>query len=166
MPPVSVVADVVATEPTTDASMEEVMEMEYDNMLVMEEFDWENPTFCDANGETLEWDEKLQNLALADHQLMTVYSDSIHQIDRRHLSGGVEGDTFWKSCNFAVVNDLLPLYDLPEKGIVNAFILMLVHKFEGVPLQKWNSDHPLCFPSIILRCQPGVHKAGYVKCLI
>ena len=55
------------------------------------------------------------------------------------------------------------LYHPSRCAIGNRFITILAQLFEGVRLQKWNSELPMIFAAVILRKNPGAFQAAKIK---
>ncbi len=91
-----------------------------------------------------------QILHACDNQLVTVYGDSIHCNDGRHLDGGVADDSIWQRRYNWVVAHLHPMYNPPKGGLGQRVVLTMAREFGGVRKQRWNSERALIFAACVL----------------
>ena len=99
----------------------------------------------------------------ADRKLRTVYGDTIHRNDGRHLDGGIADDQIWQARYDAVVANPHQLY-LPPQGKIGAEVVSLMaSELRGVRERKWNSERPLILMACILRRKHGCVKANEIK---
>lgn len=99
-----------------------------------------------------------------DRRLISVYGDTVHRNDGRHLHGGVEGDEAMFKLYDRVVSYPHPLYSPPAKGLVGTrFLYLLALEFARVRRRETILERPLIFPAVILRKEKGVHRARDIK---
>ena len=72
-----------------------------------------------------EEDLKNQEIHPCDNQLMSVYGDTIHRNDGRHMDGGVANNSVWQ-------------YNLPKGGLGHRVVSTMAKEFVGVRERRWN----------------------------
>lgn len=119
--------------------------------------------------ELREIDRKLQPFTDADRMLLSVFGDTIHHNDGRHLHGSVPIaiDQMWQRRYASVVAGPQRLYYLPRGRVGKRFIKLLTAEWRGARERRWNSEKPLCFPAMMLNKLPGPSKkASEIKRLL
>ena len=104
-----------------------------------------------------------QFLHPCDNQLITVYGNTIHRNDGRHLDGGIANDGVWQRRYDRVVAHPHPMYNPPKGGVGHWVISTMAREFTGVRERKWNSERALIFAACVLRKSPGVIRARDIK---
>ncbi len=90
-----------------------------------------------------EEDLACQFLHPCDNQLITVYGDTIHRNDGRHLDGGIADDGVWQRRYNRVVAHPHPMYNPPKGGVGHRVVSTMAREFTGVRERKWNSERAL-----------------------
>jgi hypothetical protein len=120
----------------------------------------------DAGYCVMEVDSRLQTLSAADRCLLSVYGDTIHMNDGRHLHGGIPAveDKLWQRRWLQVVSVDLKLW-IPPLGCADGkqFVNMLANKFQSVRLRQSNSERAMIFAPCILHYKPAVVAANAIK---
>ncbi len=104
-----------------------------------------------------------QILNACDNQLVTVYGDSIHCNDGRHLDGGVADNSVWQRRYDRVVAHSHPMYNPPKGGLGQWVVLTMAREFGGVRERRWNSERALIFTACVLQKSLGVIRARNIK---
>ena len=113
-------------------------------------------------------DPNMQDITPADQMLISVYGDTIHQNDGRHLDGGigVNEDRKWQRLHFRVASCKLALYDLPNGRWATRFLDILTKLWRATRERDCNSEKPLVFAACILCKVKDVKRFSDVKKLI
>ncbi len=117
-----------------------------------------------ADAESVE-DLRGQVLSDPDRRLLSVYGNTVHRNDGRHLHGGVEAalDEQHMAWFDQVVAHPHRLYFPPNCAIGKRFVDQYEKLWAGVLERKWNSEFPEIFAACILRRRPGIFKAKRIK---
>ena len=110
-----------------------------------------------------ETDLAAQVLYEADRRLMTVYGDTIHRNDGRHLDGGVEDDEAMQRLYDKVVSHPHPMYSPPKGKVGNLFLTRFTAELRKVRARETNSERAMIFPACILRKEPGIRRAKLIR---
>ena len=113
-------------------------------------------------------DPFMQDTMPADQRLISIYGDTIHQNDGRHLDGGigVAEDRKWQRLYMRVAACKSPLYDLPNGCWAVRFLQIQTQLLRDARTRKCNSEKPLIFAPCILRKVKDVKVASDIKKLI
>ena len=116
----------------------------------------------------LEDPEKMLDLANqqsteCDDKLISVYGDTTHRNDGRHLHGGVPDDTVWQRRYDRVVSLPHKLYFPPQGQVGKQVVATYAQELRGVRERKWNSERPLIFLACVLRRRPGCTRSKDIK---
>ncbi|KAL7503120.1 hypothetical protein ACHAXN_000965, partial [Cyclotella atomus] len=117
----------------------------------------------DVGYRVMEDDPKMQPLSAADERLRSVYGDTIHLNDGRHLDGGVKDDRVWQWRWNRIVSMDLSLWDAPPGKVGRRFIKLLTEEWAGVRARKWNSERPIVFCAAILTRKQDVYRAKGIR---
>ena len=104
-----------------------------------------------------------QMLYSADRRLQTVYGDTIHRNDGRHLHGGVDNNHVMMALYDRVVSHPHPMYSPPKGKMGNLFLRQFATELRKVRSRETNSEQALIFPACILRKEAGVHRAKQIR---
>ena len=74
-------------------------------------------------------DLQKQELFPCDNQLISVYRDTIHRNDGRHMDGGVADDIVWQRRYDRVVAHPHPMYNPPKGGLGHWVVLTMAKEF-------------------------------------
>ncbi len=79
-------------------------------------------------------DPCLQELTVADRQLLGVFGNTIHLNDGTHLDGGISAaeNAKWQRLHHRVTSCSLPLYDLPNGQWAHRFLTTLADLWVSV----------------------------------
>ena len=113
-------------------------------------------------------DPLLQDTTPADQKLISIYGDTIHQNDGRHLDGGIgfAEDRKWQRLHMRISACQLALYDVPAGRWSARFLQIQTQLLRDVRMRQCNSEKPMIFASCILRKVKNVKRASDVKRLI
>jgi hypothetical protein len=89
-------------------------------------------------------------LHACNNYFVTLYGDSIHHNDGRHLDGGVADDSIWQRRYDRVVAHPHPMYNPPKGGLGQRVVSTMVREFGGVCERRWNSKRALIFAACVL----------------
>ena len=98
-----------------------------------------------------------------DEKLISVYGDTTHQNDGRHLHGGVTDDTVWQQRYDCVVSLPHKLYFPPQGQVGKQVVATYAQELRGVRERKCNSERPLIFLACVLRRRPGCTRSKDIK---
>ena len=123
---------------------------------------------CLTAAEIVQADPNMQDITPADQKLISIYGDTIHHNDGRHLDGGigVNEDRKWQRLHFRVASCTLALYDLPNGRWATRFLDILTKLWRATRLRECNSEKPLVFAACILCKVKDVKRFSDVKKLI
>ena len=124
----------------------------------------EEPKDWSADPESVE-DLKKQVETEPDRRLLSVYGDTVHRNDGRHLRGGVDAATNERHIQWfdRVVAHNHPLWRPPKNAVGKEFINILSGLWEGVIQRRWNAEFPMIFCACILRVEPGTVATRKIK---
>eukprot|EP00957_Ditylum_brightwellii_P044754 3394045-Ditylum_brightwellii.AAC.1 len=105
----------------------------------------------------------LESLTPIDKRLISVYGDTVHHDDGTHMSGGIDDDKVWQSRWNSLTALPCQQYDVPPSKVGHCFVELLATQINGVTECKWNSNHFIVFPILILQCLKGT-KASHNIC--
>ena len=113
-------------------------------------------------------DPLMQDTTPADQRLISIYGDTIHQNDGRHLDGGIGAaeDRKWQRLYMRIAACKSPLYDLPNGHWAVRFLSIQTQLWRDARMRQCNSEKPLIFAPCILRKVKDVKSARDIKQLI
>ena len=86
---------------------------------------------------------------MVDKRLISVYGDTVHQNDGRHIHGGIVDDELWQALWLRIVSYPHSLYNPSNGHIGKLFISTVTAEWRGVRERKWNSERQHLFAPVI-----------------